>query len=193
VIRETVSDQIAQRVRDLRERTGLSREQLADAAREAGAAPDFTAAVLRFLETGRPDSAGVRTRLFALDELWALALALEVTPLELLGDTAGLFVGDSADVRVSVKCPTCVRKAESGGLEEVARTDLAGLGDLSTLETTLVETAYRLAAAIDAGEDARALPGLTKELRATVQELSAGRRRVPPPPEDDFGDLDEPD
>lgn len=148
--------------------------------------------MLRFLETGRRDSAGVRTRLFALDEVWALALALEVSPLELLGDTAGMFVGDRTDVTVAVKCPTCVSR--TGGLEDVTRADLRLLGDLSPLEATLVETAYRLAAAIDAGEEPRALPALTKELRAAVEQLSAGRRRVPPPPpEDDFGDLDDPD
>jgi hypothetical protein len=55
------------------------------------------------------------------------------------------------------------------------------LGELSPLETTLVETAYRLAEAIDDGEDPRALPALTKELRATVQELGAGRRRAEKP------------
>jgi len=189
VTRVTVSDQIADRVRDLRKRAGLTREQVAGAAREAGAAEDFTHHVLGFLENGRPKD-GVRTRLFALDEVFALAAALEVSPLELLGDSAQLFVGDTH--AVSVECPRCA--AGPGGLERVTRADLARLGELSPLETTLVETAYRLAAAIDGGEEPRALPALTKELRAVVEQLSAGRRRVPPPPpEDDFGDLDDPE
>ena len=188
--RVTVSDQIADRVRDLRNRAGMSRDDLAEAARAAGAAADFTEVVVGHLENGRPKG-GVRTRLFGLDEVFALAAALEVSPLELLGDTAQLFVGESPDVSVSVKCPTCASRA--GGLELVTRADLAQLGELSPLESTLVETAYRLAAAIDLGEEPRALPSLTKELRATVQELSAGRRREPAAPEDDFGDLDDPD
>jgi hypothetical protein len=101
-----------------------------------------------------------------------------------------LFVGESGTV--SVECPKCA--AGMGGMERATRDDLARLGELSPLETTLVETAYRLAEAIDAGEDARALPGLTKELRATVQELGAGRRRTEKPSDDDdFGDLDEPE
>jgi transcriptional regulator with XRE-family HTH domain len=188
VTRVAVSDQIADRVRDLRNRAGLTREQVAEAAREAGAAEDFTHHVLGFLENGRPKD-GVRTRLFALDEVFALAAALEVSPLELLGDSAQMFVGDTHTV--AVECPRCA--AGMGGMEKVAREDLGRLGDLSPLETTLVEAAYRLAAAIDTGEEPRVLPALTKELRATVQELSAGRRREPSAPEDDFSDLDDPE
>jgi transcriptional regulator with XRE-family HTH domain len=186
--RVTLSEQIADRVRDLRNRAGLSREQLAESARAHGAAEDFTHQSVAFLENGRRQD-GVRTRLFSLDEMWALAEALEVTPLELLGGDAPLFVGDTH--QVSVECPRC--KAEAGGMERATRQDLEGLGELSTLELTLVEAAYRLAEAIDAAEDARALPALTKELRACVEQLSAGRRRQEKPDEDDFGDLDDPE
>lgn len=187
--RESLSELVAERVRDLRNRAGMSRDQLAAAAREHGAAPEFTHQSVTFLENGRPKD-GVRTRLFALDELWALAEALEVSPLELLGPTAELFVGDTASVEVT--CPRCA--AGAGGMERVTREDLGRLGNLSPLETTLVETAYRLAEAIDQADDARALPALTKELRATVQELGAGRRRTEQPPADDGLDgLDEPD
>lgn len=186
----TLSDRLADRIRDLRTRVGMSQEDLADAARLAGAGESFTATVVGAMESGRRRG-GRRTRLFTLDELLPLAAALEVSPLELLGgDSVGLFVGESAAVRV--ECPKCA--AGMGGMERVTRDDLARLGELSPLETTLVETAYRLASAIDDGEDPRALPALTKELRATVQELGAGRRRTEKPPEEDpFGDLDEPD
>lgn len=185
----SISDRLGERIRDLRTRAGMSQDDLAAAAREAGAGDSFSGPVVGFLETGRRQK-GRRTRLCALDELLPLAAALEVSPLELLGaDSAQLFIGESAAVRV--ECPKCA--AGMGGMERVTREDLARLGELSPLETTLVETAYRLAAAID-GEDARTLPALTKELRATVQELGASRRRTEKPPEDDpFGDLDEPD
>jgi hypothetical protein len=169
----------------------MSQEELAAAAREAGAGDSMTGTVVGFMESGRRRE-GRRTRLFTLDELLPLAAALEVSPLELLGsDSAELFVGESSSVRV--ECPSCL--ASPGPVETVTRADLGQLGELSTLEPTLVETAYRLAAAIDeaSGEAAKALPALTRELRATVQELSAGRRRKAEPDDDDFGDLDEPE
>lgn len=183
----SISDRLGTRIRDLRTRVGMSQGDLAAAAREHGAGDSFSDDVVSFLEGGRRRD-GRRTRLFMLDELLPLAAALEVSPLELLGDTASLFIGDKA--QIEVVCPRCADGA--GGMEKATRADLARLGELSTLETTLVEAAYRLAAAIDAGEDARALPSLTKELRATVQELGAGRRRAEKPSDDDdFGDLDE--
>lgn len=185
----SISDRLGERIRDLRTRSGMSQEDLAQAARDAGAGDTFSASVVGFLETGRRDS-GRRTRLFALDELVPIAAALEVSPLELLGDTGQLFVGETSSI--PVRCPGCAARA--GGMEDVTRADLGRLGELSPLETTLVEAAYRLAAAIDAGEEPRVLPALTKELRATVQELSAGRRRAEKPSEDDdFGDLDDPE
>lgn len=187
----SLSDRLGERIRDLRTRAGMSQEDLAEAARSAGADDTLSGSVVGFLETGRP-RAGRRTRLFALDELLPLAAALEVSPLELLGsDSAELFIGDRGDVRI--ECPSCL--ASPGPVETVVREDLAKLGDLATLEPTLVETAYRLAAAIDEarGDAARALPALTKELRACVEQLAAGRRRQAEPEDDDFGDLDEPE
>lgn len=185
----SISDRLGDRIRDLRTRAGMSQDDLAAAARDAGAGDTFSASVVGFLETGRRQD-GRRTRLFMLDELLPLAAALEVSPLELLGDTAELFIGDKA--QIEVVCPRCANG--QGGMEKATRADLELLEPFSPLETTLVEAAYRLAAAIDAGEDARALPALTKELRATVQELGAGRRRAEKPSDDDdFGDLDEPD
>lgn len=186
----SISDRLAERIRDLRTRAGWSQEELAAAAREVGAGESMTGTVVGFMESGRRRE-GRRTRLFTLDELLPLAAALEVSPLELLGaDSAELFIGERSAVRV--ECPKC--EAGAGGMERATREDIARLGDLSPLETTLVEAAYRLAAAIDEGGDPRALPALTKELRATVQELSAGRRRAEKPSdEDDFGDLDDPD
>lgn len=186
-----ISDRLGERIRDLRERVGMTRDELASAAREAGAGEQFSAAVVGFIETGRRQE-GRRTRLAALDELLPLAAALEVSPLELLGsDSAELFVGASGVARV--ECPSCL--ASPGPVETVTRADLAELGELTLMEPTLVETAFRLASAIDEarGEQVRALPALTKELRGTVEQIAAGRRRTQEPDEDDFGDLDDPE
>lgn len=185
-----ISDRLGEQIRDLRTQAGMSQGDLAAAARDAGAGDSFTADVVSWMESGRRKE-GRRTRLFTLDELLPLAAALEVSPLELLGDdSAQLFVGDSGLAQFT--CPEC--RAGVGGMERVTRDDLERLGGLSPLETTLVETAYRLAKAIDDTQDARALPALTKELRATVESIAAGRRRAEKPSDDDdFGDLDDPD
>lgn len=184
----SVSDRLGERVRDLRTSCGMSQAELAAAAREYGAGDSLSEDVVGFLESGRRRQ-GRRTRLFALDELLPLAAALGVTPLELLGeDAARAFVGDSGAVRF--ECPKCA--ASKAVMEQATREDLARLEPFSPLEVTLVETAYRLASAIDSTADARALPALTKELRATVQELGLGRRRAEKPSDDDdFDDLDE--
>ncbi|BCJ45328.1 hypothetical protein GCM10010168_85970 [Actinoplanes ianthinogenes] len=179
-----ISDRLGERLRQLRTDAGLSRDELAELAGEG-----ISATVLGFMETGRPNKDGQRTRIFSVDEIPALAAALKVTPLELLGDDAHLFAGDGV---LRVECPTCT--APVGRLEQVVRKDLDGLGDLSVMEETLVETAFRLAGAIDQarGEDARALPALTKELRATLEQIAAARRDVGDD-DDEFGDLDEPE
>ncbi|MFG2054779.1 helix-turn-helix domain-containing protein [Micromonospora sp. NPDC048930] len=185
-----ISDVIGARIRDLRERAGMSREDLAAAAAEAGAPAGLTGTVIRFLETGRPGRDGVRTRYFTLDELAALAAGLEVTPMELLGDQAVLFVGDAAK---PAPCPTCA--AGEGEMTRVVRADVGKLGELGDLEPTLVATALRLAGAIDGatGDAAARLHLLTRELRATVEQLLAARRSDDPDDEDDFDDLDAPD
>ena len=186
-----ISDVIGARITDLRKRAGMSREDLATAAAEAGAPAGLTGTVIRFLETGRPGRDGQRTRYFTLDELVALAAGLEVTPMELLGDQAVLFVGDAA---TPAACPSCA--AGEGEMTRVVRADVGKLGELGDLEPTLVATALRIAGAIDGatGEAASRLHLLTKELRATVEQLLAARRTgTDDDDEDDFDDLDEPE
>lgn len=78
-------------------------------------------------------------------------------------------------------------------LAEVTSDDLAELGELSTLEPTLVAGALRLAVAIDETEDVKALPALVRELRATLEQIATGRRRAETPEGDPFGDLDDPE
>lgn len=181
-----LSDRIGERLRQLRTDEGLSRDELAEL---TGGDEGVSATVLGFMETGRRNKDGERTRLFTLDELLVLAAALKRTPLELLGDDAHLFAGDGV---LRVECPTCT--APVGKLETSVRKDLDGLGELSVMEETLVEVAFRLAGAIDQarGEDAHRLPSLTKELRATLEQIAAARRDAGDD-EDEFGDLDEPE
>ncbi|MFI6162254.1 helix-turn-helix domain-containing protein [Micromonospora haikouensis] len=175
---------IRDRIRDLRERAGLGRDELAERAREHGAPESFTANVVGFLERGR--------RGLTLEELFALAGAIEVTPLELLGDQAAVLIGEGqADAPV---CPSC--GGEAGQLETTVRADVGKLGELGPLEETLTRTAVRIAAEIDAlrGDAVKELPRLTRELRAAVEQILNGRRAVPDPDdEDDLDDLGSPD
>ncbi len=185
----SISDVIGERIRDLRTRAGMGRDELAAAARAAGAAESLTAAVVGFLETGRRGKDGRRTRDFAVDELLALAAALEVSPLELLGDQAARIVG--ADVGRAAR--------EPGELETAVRKDIEDLAELDgeQFEPSLAQTAYILARAIDAGggPEGRQLHALTKDLRATLEAIAAGRRgeELPDPADDEFGDMGDPE
>jgi hypothetical protein len=74
-----------------------------------------------------------------------------------------------------------------GPVEKAVRDDVEQLGDLVGVEPSLSEMAYRLAKEIDAGgEDSKHLPGLNRELRATLAQLLEGRAV-----EDDDDDLDD--
>jgi hypothetical protein len=76
--------------------------------------------------------------------------------------------------------------SKRGPVESAVRDDIGELGDLVGLEPSLAATAYRLAQAIDADEDGRLLPSLTKELRSTLKALMDGRVEED---DDEFGDL----
>lgn len=77
-----------------------------------------------------------------------------------------------------------------GPVEKSVRDDVDQLGDLVGIEASLAEAAYRLSTAIDEVDEARNLPGLVKELRATLKQLTDGRVDGD---DDDLGDLDAPD
>lgn len=78
------SDLIGDRVKDLRGRRGLTREQLSERCAAIGATT-VSPSVLVNIETGRPDKAtGIRRRDVTVDELLVLAAALEVPPVLLL-------------------------------------------------------------------------------------------------------------
>ncbi|OKJ52495.1 hypothetical protein AMK27_30795 [Streptomyces sp. CB02009] len=92
---------------------------------------------------------------------------------------------------------------ELGAVSTALAEDLDELGDLTGMEPTLAATAVRLAELVDGGQpvpcdecghlvrglaDARTLPQLTRELRATVAALLEGRT-VDDDDDDDLGDL----
>ncbi|MDH6138429.1 transcriptional regulator with XRE-family HTH domain [Kitasatospora sp. GP30] len=80
----SVSDAAALRLRDARTRRGWTTKQLAAACAEAGATK-LTFAVLNNIETGRRDANGVRKRELTLDEVVALAVVLDISPIHLMG------------------------------------------------------------------------------------------------------------
>ena len=79
---ETPSGVTGTRVRQVRVKRGWTTSQLAQRCERAGA-PHLTPAVINDIETGRP-TAGVRRRNITVDELLALALALNIAPLHLV-------------------------------------------------------------------------------------------------------------
>ncbi|MER5388365.1 hypothetical protein [Saccharopolyspora sp. NPDC002686] len=186
-----MSDVIADAIRAARKREGMTRAELAEAATVAdGATQRFTAAVVGYIETGRRDAAGHRRRDVTVDELVDLAAALATTPLALLGEHAARF-----GVGRPPECPRCT--SGTGALERAVRTDIKGLGELDGAEPSLAQTAYALAAAIDAGggEDGKQIPALAKELRATLKVLTDARaaKQLPDGEGDLFDGLGEPD
>jgi transcriptional regulator with XRE-family HTH domain len=78
----TPSDEVAARVRQVRKRRGMTVADLAARCKEIGA-PDLTANALYKLE-GQRESENRRARPVTVDELLALAFALNVAPVHLL-------------------------------------------------------------------------------------------------------------
>ncbi|MEV6124883.1 helix-turn-helix transcriptional regulator [Streptomyces sp. NPDC052077] len=143
----------------------------------------------RVTEAGRPMSASVLgkveagTRRVDVDDLVALAAALDVPPARLLPGASDPDPGPSGQT----DGPGLVRAR----VEE----DLAALGDLEALDLTaptLAAVALRLATEVDAAASPSGpLHSLTKELRQVLAEL----RTLAPeePDDDDLGDLGSPD
>ncbi|MER5821182.1 hypothetical protein ABT086_02475 [Streptomyces mirabilis] len=79
----TVSDIVAERVQQVRKRRGWTVKQLAERCAEIGA-EELTAQALYNIGNGRRDEAGQRRRFVTVDEVAALALALDVAPVHLV-------------------------------------------------------------------------------------------------------------
>jgi transcriptional regulator with XRE-family HTH domain len=138
----------------------------------------------RVTEAGRPMSASVLGKVEAgarrvdVDDLVALAAALEVSPAQLLPG-----VDDGPD--------PFEQASETGAVRRRVLEDIDALGDLEALDITaptLAAVAVRLAQEIDAPASlGNSLHSLAKELRAVLAEL---RSLAPEEPEDD-DDLDD--
>lgn len=79
----TFSDVVAERVREVRRKQGLTAAQLAEFCARLGY-PELTTQALSNIESGRRDKDGRRRRYVTVDELIGLARALEVAPVYLL-------------------------------------------------------------------------------------------------------------
>jgi transcriptional regulator with XRE-family HTH domain len=80
---ETPSDVAGSRVRDVRTKRRLTTAQLAQRCKEMGA-DSLTATVINDIEKGRAPKDGRRRRMITIDELLALAVALNVAPVHLM-------------------------------------------------------------------------------------------------------------
>ncbi|MFE6816024.1 helix-turn-helix domain-containing protein [Streptomyces sp. NPDC057677] len=183
---------VAQAVARLRE--ARSWDQAALVARLAAEGLAVSQPILSRVEAG--------TRRVDVDELLALAVALGVAPAALLPPVATDAAPSSPGGRRGVSADLVVVD-ELGAVSTALAEDLDELGDLTGMEPTLAATAVRLAELVDGGQpvpcdecghlvrglaDARTLPQLTRELRATVAALLEGRT-VDDDDDDDLGDL----
>jgi len=183
----SISDLIAEQIRDLRRREGLSREELSERARGVGLPASFSAVALGNIETGRRDHDGRRRREVTVDELAALAAAADRSPLDLLGPAAEVFATET------VGCRRCARGP--GSVEAAVSADVERLGELDGVQGSLVATSRLLARRLDegGGEDGKQVPQLAKELRATLELLAGGADSDSDEGDDEFGDLDQPE
>lgn len=81
--RETPSDTVARRLRELRRRRGWSARRLAEACAATGS-PQLSESVIANIEAGRRDETGRRRRDVTIDEVIGLATALDMPAIWLL-------------------------------------------------------------------------------------------------------------
>jgi hypothetical protein len=136
-----------------------------------------------------------------VDELVALAAALDVSVVALLPPDGRTQTTPAA----APSAPAAYSEA-GGPVEAALAEDIEALGDLTGIEPTLSQVAFRLARQMDGqrrvacdecgspvevSADPRLLPQLARELRATVSALVEGRA-VDDDDDDDLGDLGAP-
>lgn len=117
------SDHLAETLKKVRRQRSWSTKALAERCAELGA-PQITASVLMNIESGRKGNDGRRRRSVTVEELLALASALEVPPVDLL------VPEDLADDGAYSITPELTVRAS------VARDWISGQGFLKTPETT---------------------------------------------------------
>ncbi|MFD7428415.1 helix-turn-helix domain-containing protein [Streptomyces sp. NPDC059818] len=154
----------------------------------------------RLTQAGRPMSQPIvsrmesGTRRIDVDDLVALAAVFSVSPAALL---------PAAEPNETAAPQRRRRRNEPGPVELALTDDIENLGDLSGMEPTHAAVAHRLARQMDGHHpvpcdecgasvyvpnDAKILPNLARELRATVAALVEGRA-VDDDDDDDLGDL----
>ncbi|MBM7083613.1 helix-turn-helix domain-containing protein [Micromonospora humidisoli] len=148
---EPISAAISAAIAAARTAHGGTRDDVAAAARAAGAPATFTAAALRNLEIGR--------RSPSVDDLLWLAAALNVPVRQLLAEHADLF-GHEA-----------YRPPECGAVEDATRSAVEDLGELTGRQEALAQLAYSLAADIDGEGDRRQPAQLARALTDTLDQL----------------------
>lgn len=177
-------DHAARTVAALREARGWDQRELA--VRLADVGRPMTQPIVSRIESG--------ARRIDVDDLAALAEAFDVSPAVLLPASA-------AD---QTPAPRAHRgRNEPGPVGQALADDIENLGDLVGMEPTHAAVAHRLARQMDGHHpvpceecgasvyvpnDAKILPNLARELRATVAALVEGRA-VDDDNDDDLGDL----
>jgi transcriptional regulator with XRE-family HTH domain len=81
--KETASDTVARRVKELRKRRGWSARRLAEVCAATGS-PQLSESVIANIESGRRDEHGRRRRDVTVDEVIGLAAALDMPAIHLL-------------------------------------------------------------------------------------------------------------
>ncbi|MFD7860967.1 helix-turn-helix domain-containing protein [Streptomyces sp. NPDC059783] len=156
----------------------------------------------RLTRSGRPASQPVVSR------MESGARRIDVDDLAALADVLGVSVAALLPTSSAVP-PTTTPAArpgttEPGPVEAALADDIDALGDLRGMEPTHAAVAYRLARQMDGHHpiaceecgspvqipnDARLLPQLAKELRATVAALVEGRAMDDDDDDDGLGDI----
>lgn len=189
---------------------------MASRAYQAGAAADHTARTItsereargweqrelaeRLTAAGRPMSQPIVSRIESgarridVDDLVALAAVFGMSP-------AALLPAAEPDEGAG---PRRRRRNEPGPVELALADDIENLGDLIGMEPTHAAVAHRLARQMDGHHpvpcdecgasvyvpnDAKILPNLARELRATVAALVEGRAKGDDDDDDGLGDL----
>ncbi|SNY28993.1 hypothetical protein [Paractinoplanes atraurantiacus] len=149
---DSITAAISAQIVYARQLSGSTRDDIAAAARKAGAPATFTAAALRNLEAGR--------RCPTVDEVLWLADALATPVRQLLGEHADKFGHDA------------YRPPECGAVEDATRTAVEELGDdLTGRQRALAAAAYALAKDLDGAGDKRQPAQLAKTLADTLAAI----------------------
>jgi transcriptional regulator with XRE-family HTH domain len=191
VTHKRASDFVADRLRQIRQRRGLTAEGLAARCAEIGA-PEITRSVIANIETGRRGPDGRRRREVSVDELLIFAYALQVPPALLVVPLDG---AEELEVTVDVRMDVLKAAAWMTGDDQAPgfygteparpRQDSVPLALLRQISAALSRAQLvRQASGEQHGEDSAAMRNIAKEI-ARVNDWLASLGFAPPelPPE----------